>query len=147
MRLSSKGEYGLRALFDLALHYGQGPIQAKDIAKRQDIPELYLHQLLITLRRAKLITSRRGPQGGHSLARPPDQINLAEAVLALEGSTAPTPCVEDNSTRKCPVAEQCALRQIWQQVKRATDTILKNTTLEDLCHIQQELGGRIMYYI
>jgi len=99
------------------------------------------------LRKAGLVTSKRGPQGGHSLARPPAQINLAEAVLALEGSTAPTACVDDNTIRKCPIAEQCALRQIWRQVKQATDTILENTTLEDLCRLQQELEGRLMYYI
>jgi Rrf2 family protein len=76
MRISSKGEYGLRALFDLAQRYGEGPIQSDDIAARQGIPANYLNQMLILLRRAGLIDSLRGPQGGHMLARSPEQINL-----------------------------------------------------------------------
>jgi len=147
MQLSSKGEYGLRALFDLALHYGQGPVQSSDVARRQEIPELYLNQLLIILRKAGLVTSKRGPQGGYSLAHHPAQISLAEALLALEGSTAPAACVDERAAYECRFAERCALRQVWQRVKQAVDAILENTSLEDLCRLQQEIEGRVMYYI
>ena len=147
MLVSSKGEYGARALIDLALHYGQGPIQTRDIAGRQDIPELYLNQLLITLRKAGLVTSRRGPQGGHALARPPAQINMAEAIIALEGSTAPAACVDERTTDECRLAGRCTLRRVWQQVKQATDAVLQSTTLEDLRRRQKEMEERVMYYI
>src|ERR1044071_10275970 len=90
MRISSKGEYGLRALFDLAQHYGEGPVQSRDIHERQDIDENYLNQILISLRKAGLIESVRGPQGGHRLARPPAQITLLEVVTAVQGPPPPS---------------------------------------------------------
>src|SRR3712207_4861160 len=85
MRLSIKGDYGVRALIDLAERTGQGPVQSEAIAKRQGISEAYLDQLLTQLRRAGLVRSVRGPRGGHELARSPEQITLDEALAALEG--------------------------------------------------------------
>jgi Rrf2 family protein len=146
MRVSSKGDYGLRALFDLALHYGESPVQSADIAKRQDIPEAYLNQLLIILRRAGLIKSVRGPQGGHVLAREPGEIDLAEAIAALEGSSAPVDCV-DGSDVDCGMVARCVLRPIWQQVYDATDRILRSTSLADLCRSFRERQEKVMYYI
>ena len=147
MWVSSKGEYGLRALFDLAQHYERGAIQTKDIARRQDIPESYLSQLLLTLRKAGFTVSQRGPQGGHSLARPPAQINLAEVITALEGTTSPHRCVDEGMERECGLWDRCVLRNVWQEVKQAADGVLSATTLHDLCqrHIRRE--GRPMYYI
>ena len=147
MWVSSKGEYGLRALFDLTQHYGRGPIQTKDISRRQAIPEPYLSQLLIILRKAGLITSQRGPQGGHSLARPPAEINLAEVIAVLEGTTAPVFCVEENVGSDCLLESQCVLRDVWCEVKQAVDTVLRRTTLEDLRQKYIRRAGRVMYYI
>ena len=89
MKISTKGEYGIRALMELTVRHGQGYVQSTDIAAARNIPANYLYQLLITLRKAGIIRSRRGPQGGHMLARPPVDINLADAVVALEGPLAP----------------------------------------------------------
>src|SRR5947209_20319069 len=86
MRLSMKGDYGVRAILDLAERSGQGPIQSESIAKRQEISEAYLDQLLTLLRRAGLVRSVRGPRGGHQLARPAGEISLMEVLTALEGS-------------------------------------------------------------
>lgn len=147
MWVSSKGEYGLRALFDLAQHYGQGPVQTKEISTRQAIPESYLSQLLIILRKACLINSRRGPQGGHSLARPPSEISLAEAIDALEGTTAPMGCVEREIEGECQLTDQCVLQGVWQEVKQAVDGVLTRTTLEDLRQRDIRRAGRMMYYI
>ena len=97
MRISSKGEYGLRALFDLAQRYGEGPVQSHDIHERQGIDENYLNQILILLRKAGLIESVRGPQGGHRLARPPAQITLLEMVTALEGPLLPGDSAREGS--------------------------------------------------
>jgi len=85
MRVSSRADYGVRALFDLALHYGQGPIQSRDIASRQGVPEAYLLQVLGALNRAGFVRSTRGPAGGHELARPPDEITLWDVLLVLDG--------------------------------------------------------------
>ena len=85
MRVSSRVDYGVRALFDLALHLGPNPIQSREIAQRQGIPEAYLHQLLGALSRGGLVRSTRGPQGGHRLIREPDAISLHDVWVLLEG--------------------------------------------------------------
>ncbi|MBI4791091.1 MAG: RrF2 family transcriptional regulator [Chloroflexi bacterium] len=128
MRVSSRGEYGLRALYDLAEHYNQGPIPSSDIAKRQRIPPNYLNQLLIVLRRSGLIRSDRGRHGGHRLARAPQTITLSEAVQVLDGSTAPVECVDDAIS--CD--EHCAYCYVWREVKEATDSVLGKRTLADV---------------
>jgi Rrf2 family protein len=137
MRISSKSEYGVRALFELAQHYGQPPIQSSEIAERQNIPEAYLNQLLITLRKAGLVRSLRGPQGGHQIARPPAQITLAEIVNALEG---PTTVIEPARGRVSHVAPDPIVATVWEAVQEAIDGVLCSTTLETLLdrHRQHE---------
>jgi Rrf2 family protein len=85
MRVSSKADYGVRALFDLALHYGQGPIQSRDIAARQGVSEAYLHQVLSALGRAGVVKSTRGPLGGHELVREPSEVSLWDVIVTLDG--------------------------------------------------------------
>jgi Rrf2 family transcriptional regulator, cysteine metabolism repressor len=131
VKVSTRAEYGIRALMDLAQHYGSGPVQSHDIAARQGLPEPYLNQLLVTLRRAGLVQSKRGPSGGHVLARAPGQVTVGEAFLALEGSVAPWLCVEDAET-SCIYAPGCGLRPVWQAVKEATEQVLNRTTLADI---------------
>src|SRR5215467_5885572 len=110
MRVTMKSDYGMRAMIDLAAHYGAGPISSGDIATRQLIPEHFLDQLLITLRRAGLLKSQRGPQGGHMLARPPKQISMRDIIRALDGSTAPMECLPNPSS--CQLAPGCAIRGV-----------------------------------
>ncbi len=86
MRVSSRADYGVRALFDLAEHFGQGPTQSRDIALRQAIPEAYLHQVLGALNRAGFVRSTRGPLGGHELAREPSEITLWDVLRVLDGA-------------------------------------------------------------
>ena len=100
MRVSTKGDYGIRALVELAHRYGEGPVQSAEIARRQCIPEPYLDQLLTTLRRAGFIRSQRGPQGGHALLRPAEEIRLSDVIEALEGSLSPIACLDDGSCTK-----------------------------------------------
>jgi len=141
MKISTKGEYGTRALIELARHYGKGPLQSSEIASRQNIPENYLNQLLIILRRAGLIQSTRGPQGGHQLSRAPSEINLAEALRALEGPTAPRDCVGEG-IQDCTLYDVCAIRDVWEEVMVATDRILNSVTLEALSRRQQKRAGQ-----
>lgn len=131
MKVSTRAEYGLRALMDLANHYGEGPIQSKDIAGRQGLPEPYLNQLMTSLRRAGLVSSKRGPAGGHALARPPEQISLGEAFEVLEGSTAPWWCVE-TSDPDCVYAPGCTLRPVWQAINSAVAQVLGRLSLADV---------------
>jgi len=131
VRFSTRAEYGLRALIDLALFGHEGPVQTHDIGRRQGLPEPYLNQLLAQLRRAGLVVSKRGPHGGHRLARPPEAIRLHEVFLVLEGTTSPWECV-DRDDPNCTYAHGCGLRPLWLRLKEATDEVLRNTTLADL---------------
>ena len=109
-------------MIDLAQHAGLGPVQSHDIAERQDVPEPYLNQLLTLLRKAGLIASRRGPGGGHFLAKPATRITLAEVVTALEGPVW-TPDDEDNGRWE-------SLQGVWDEVAEA---VLGSPTRSDVC--------------
>jgi Rrf2 family protein len=143
MRVSTKGDYGVRALVELAHHYGQGPVQSAEIASRQEVPEPYLDQLLTTLKRAGFIRSVRGPQGGHALIRDPGEVRLSEVVMALEGSLAPIPCVEDE--KACTKSGDCVQRDVWERVRDTTKDILDSVTIAELAEKEREHsrnGGR-----
>lgn len=143
MKVSTKGDYGVRALIELAHRYGQGPVQSAEIASRQEVPEPYLDQLLTTLRRAGLIRSVRGPQGGHTLIREPRELRLSEVMVALEGSLAPIACVDDPGA--CTREGGCVQREVWERVRDATQEILENVTIGDLAEKEREYnrdGGR-----
>ena len=95
MRMSSKGRYSTRAMLELALHFGQGLVQVKDISARQQISERYLEQLFVRLRRAGLVKGIRGARGGFTLTRPPTEIRLSEIIKAAEGSVQPAKCIDE----------------------------------------------------
>ena len=146
MKVSTKGDYGVRALVELAHRYGQGPTQSAEIASRQEIPEPYLDQLLTTLRRAGFIRSVRGPQGGHALISEPHEVKLSEVMIALEGSLAPLACVDD--PHACTKEGGCVQREVWERVRDATQEILESVSIADLAEKERQYrhnGGR--YYI
>ena len=146
MKVSTKGDYGVRALVELAHHYGEGPVQSAEIAARQQVPEPYLDQLLTTLRRAGFIRSVRGPQGGHALIRDPRDVPLSEVMIALEGSLAPIACVDDPEA--CTKSGGCVQREVWERVRDATRDILEHVSIADLAEKERQYnhnGGR--YYI
>ena len=145
MRISTKGDYGVRALTELAHQYGRGPVQSGEIAARQQIPEPYLDQLLTTLRRAGFIRSVRGPQGGHALVRDPYGIRLSEVIFALEGSLAPIACLEGDTS--CPKIGNCAQRDVWEQVRQATIAILDADSIGQLAEREREAATVARYSI
>ena len=131
MKVSTKGDYGVRALIELTHHYGEPkPTQSGEIAARQSIPESYLEQLLTTLRRAGFIRSVRGPQGGHALIRDPDTLPVSEVIVALEGSILPIDCLDEASA--CSKGGGCAQRDMWEAVREAILGVLDTTTIADL---------------
>lgn len=131
MRVSTKGDYGIRALIELAHHYGEArPTQSGEIAARQNIPESYLEQLLTTLRRAGFIRSVRGPQGGHTLIRDPKELRVSEVIEALEGAILPIDCLDSSSN--CTRTGGCAQRDMWQAVREAILSVLNRTTIGEL---------------
>lgn len=139
MRISTRGRYGTRAMLDLALHYGEGPILVKDIARRQGISGRYLEHLLISLKAAGLVRSVRGTRGGYSLAKPPSQIKLGDIITALEGSTAPSECVD--APEAYPRAGLCVMHDVWAEVKVAVNNVLESTTLQEMAERQTEKEG------
>ena len=130
MKLSTKGRYATRAMLDLAVHFGQGPIPIKDISVRQQISARYLEQLFIRLRKAGLVRSFRGLRGGFTLAKPPSEIPLSEIIQVAEGSVAPVRCVDD--PKLCRQSDVCITRSIWAEIGRATNKVLESITLQDL---------------
>ena len=147
MKLSTRGQYGTRALLDLALHQGEEPILLKDISQRQQISLKYLEHLITPLIAGGMVRSTRGPRGGVSLAKLPEEIRLDEVIQLLEGSIAPVECV--NNPQVCNRSELCATRDVWSDIKKAIDGVLESTTLQDLVERQKgkERSEASMYYI
>lgn len=147
MRLTMKGDYGLRAMIEMATRYGQGPTPSATIARRQAIPEHFLDQVLITLRRGGLVKSQRGPQGGHMLAKPPSQISMFDVLQALEGAPASMECLPQPAS--CQLAPGCGMRDIWSQIDAFAHNLLSATTVEQLAARHHAVGqeSEAMYYI
>jgi Rrf2 family cysteine metabolism transcriptional repressor len=133
VRVSAKELYGLRAMSELARHFGQGPVSLSDVARTQGISQAYLEQIAIDLRRAGLLHSRRGAQGGYFLARAPQAITAGQVIRALEGSILPVECVEDQRCIPCSREDECSTRNIWEQVRDRLVETLDSITLADLC--------------
>ncbi|MGO1470357.1 MAG: RrF2 family transcriptional regulator [Tissierella sp.] len=131
MKLSTKGRYGLMAMFELAMEYGNGPISLKTIAQKQDLSDNYLEQLFAVLRRDELLNSVRGSQGGYMLARHPKSITVGEILRSLEGSLAPAGCVSEDDNDCCK-DENCATKLVLMRIKNSIDNVVDSITLEDM---------------
>ena len=135
MKVSTRGEYGVRAMVSLAKHYGSGPISLVAIAQDSSVPSAYLEQLIAPLRRAELVSSTRGAQGGYELSRAPASIRVGDVYRVMEGPVAPMDCVsEDESDQTCPLIVGCETRPVWLKVRDSIIEALDSTTLEDLVH-------------
>lgn len=133
MKVSTRGEYGVRAMVALAHRYGEGPMSITEIAKQSSVPPSYLEQLIAPLRRASLVRSKRGAHGGYMLARHPEAIRIGDIYRVMEGPVAPMDCVsEDEDEHTCPLIEGCETRPIWLKVRDSIVDALDSTTLADL---------------
>ncbi len=132
MKLSTKGRYGVKAMFDLAQNYGTGPIPLNSIAQRQNISGYYLEQLIAILRKAGLVKSVRGAQGGYILSRPPENITIGDIIRVLEGPIAPVDCVNEEEPEPCSKWEFCITRSIWEKVRDSVTDVLDSITLADM---------------
>jgi len=130
MKLSTRTRYGVRAMLDLAENASKGPMQLREIARRQEISAKYLEQLMAVLKSAGLARSVRGAKGGYVLAKPPDQIKLSDVFHCLEGYVTTAECVENPGY--CQRAADCAARNVWAKVHRAIEGVLQSITLQDL---------------
>jgi Rrf2 family iron-sulfur cluster assembly transcriptional regulator len=135
MKLTTRTRYALRALIQLAQPGGNG-MNLKMIAEHQKIQPKYLEQILLQLRRAGMVGTKKGPGGGYYLMREPGSIALADIMVAVGESTAPVRCVSGRADKYCSGIQTCTMKPVWMQLKEIIDGFLENHTLEDL--IQDE---------
>ncbi len=140
MKIPMKVDYGVRALVELALHYGEGPLQTAEIAASQEIPETYLDQLMTALHKFGFVVSRRGPQGGHRLAMDPAAINLHMVMTTLDGNLSPLDCLIN--PMDCVFSDSCAQQEVWKSVEEAVENVLRGITLTDLVQRHRHLAGQ-----
>lgn len=138
MKVSLRATYGIMAAVDLALHNGQAPVQAKSIARRQAIPARFLEQVLHAMKRAGLVTSQRGAQGGYLLSKSPAEVSLAEILEALDGPLTPVRGGHSQQPHRLRKQESL-LSGVWDQVKHAELSVLGAVTLEELAGRHQAI--------
>ncbi len=147
MRISKRGEYGLRAMIDLAAWQKKTSlVQIKDIAEHEKIPAKFLEQILLTLKNAGLLNSRMGIGGGYYLAHPASQITLGQIVRVLDGPLAPIRCVSQMAYEPCgcPDVETCGLRMAMLDVRNAISNVLDHTTLADVTERVEKAQRKVL---
>lgn len=142
MRLSTKGEYASRAMLELSRYYEKKPLHIRDIARAQDIPQRFLEHILLQLKRAGYLRSRKGPDGGYSLSRPPSAITVAEVIRVMDGPLAPIDCVSVTAHEVCPHERSCGLKWLWKEVRDVVAEILERTTFADVLARSKEISHR-----
>ncbi len=148
MKFSAKGEYGIRAILDIALNSNEMPVQVREIAKRQCIPERFLEHVMASLKRGGLVDSVRGAQGGYYLGKPAENITLAEIVESLEGPITLRDCLSEEDEYQCDLESGCVVQDIWRNVKSAIQDVLESITLEDLVNKKRDREDKsLMYHI
>lgn len=132
MKISTKGRYGLEALMVMCLETDQNHVSLKKIAETLDISEAYILQIFLVLRRAGIVESVRGAQGGYRLSGDPAEISVGQVLNALEGPISPVACVSDGSRETCDRMEGCATRLLWERVRAELNSLTGSITLADL---------------
>jgi Rrf2 family protein len=143
VRISAKGEYAIKAMVDLALHDGRDLSPIQEVAARQAIPQRYLEQVLLQLKRAGFLYARRGSAGGYRLSRPPDQITVGAVLRAVEGPAA------GPAARRGDGEDAAGLHELWREIAEAVASVVDRTTLEDLRQraLERRRAAQPMYHI
>lgn len=135
MKISYKGDYALKAILELSLGYeedGNGVMSISEIAKRGDMPENFLEQILLTLRKGGFVKSKRGVKGGFCLAGPPKEITVGDVIRFIEGPIEPISCISGEDYKGCRDTKRCIFRSVWKDVKSAISTVVDTLTFEEL---------------
>ncbi len=135
MRISTKGRYALRLMLDIAVNESEHPVSIKDIARRQDISDKYLEQIISILNSAGFVRSIRGAQGGYRLRKEPAEYTVGMILRLTEGSLAPVACVEEDAL-PCDRIDSCATIEVWKRLNKAVNDVVDNITLADLIEWQ-----------
>jgi Rrf2 family cysteine metabolism transcriptional repressor len=141
VKISTKIRYGTRAMLELASHYGEGTIELREIAEKEDISPKYLEQVIVPLRTAGLVKSVRGSKGGYTLAKPPSNISLREIFEVLEGPVNLVDCLADPEA--CQRTSTCVTREIWKEVSDVIDKVFSSITLEEMVNRKRKKEGTI----
>jgi len=133
MRISAKGEYAAKAVLYLSLKYPK-VVTIHEVAQQHSIPIKYLEHILLALKKAGLLESRRGVRGGYKLSRPPEKISVGEVLRVVDGKFSQSSCLEVDlrSHYSCPESDTCGLKQVWQDVQQAVEQILFETTFDEV---------------
>ena len=140
LRISSRGRYGVKAVFELARHYGQAPVPLVVLARTQGVPEPYLEQLMPALKRAGLVQAARGAQGGYRLSRSPAGVTVGDVVRALEGPIHLTTCTSDDA-EDCPALLECIGPDVWSRVQEVLVAAMDAMTFDELLYRQRGAGS------
>lgn len=133
MKISTRGHYGVLAMTVLAGRYGEDPVPVREIAEEKGLPANYLEQLLAPLRRAGLVRSVRGPQGGYQLSTAPGEITVLDVLEVLEGPLVPVDCLGSHRTRELACCDgDCSLRRVWVDLHESMISVVDSVTLSDL---------------
>ena len=141
--LSRKARYALRALYALANDEARGPVLIAELAERERIPHKFLELILLELRNAGILRSKKGKGGGYALARPPREVTLGQIIRVVDGPLAPIPCVSERAyvrCEECVSEESCGTRMVMKEVRDAIAKILDGTTLADVCERVAKVG-------
>ena len=141
MKVSTKGRYALKLMLDLATYNAGGPVSLKDVARRQEISDKYLEQIIAVLNKAGYVRSIRGAQGGYVLKKEPSEYTVGMILRLTEGDLAPVSCV-GNEKDECERKSGCVTVRIWQQINDAVNNVVDNITLEDMLQWQEEMGNQ-----
>ena len=143
MRVSTRGRYALRLMLDLAMNNTGEPVRLKDVAKRQEISEKYLEQIISILNKAGFVKSVRGPAGGYSLKRKPEEYTVGMILRLTEGSLAPVACLEDEPNL-CERAASCVTLKMWKGCYKVINEYFDGITLQDLLEQDSNVGDYII---
>ena len=149
MKISTKGRYGLEAIVDLTIHSSGGHVNLKSISERCGISEAYILQIFLILRRAGIVESIRGAQGGYVLARNPSAVTVADVLTALEGPLAPVACIVEGTKTPCDRYENCSTRGLWESIMNTLTDVTNSITIEDLvkCCNETIYNKDLEYYL
>jgi len=139
MKITYKGDYSLKAVLSLALHYNKGVLPIQDLAKKGDIPFKFLEQILLTLKKGGFVDSKRGIDGGYFLAKPPETITVGDVIRFIEGPIEPVACANKDKYEKCRDFPYCVFKDIWSNVYTATSLVVDTITFAELARRVENL--------
>ena len=139
--ISQKGQYALRAMFELARRHGEGPVKIADVAETQAIPPRFLEVILSQLKQGGFAVSQRGSRGGYYLAHSPAEVTVGDIIRFVEGPIGPVSCADGGDDSHCPLRGECVFLPMWDKVREAMEGVYDSNTLQDLVEEHQRKAG------